>query len=195
MAHRVALVRERGKGYAPALTLGPKAGAVANLDPVEEDLVEGCPTGHLPKRPDRHAGGMQVDHERGEVVVTGAGRGLADDLSDVREVRAGGPDLLAGDAPAIPIPDSLGPDRRQVRPRVRLAEKLAGDQVGAKQRGEVFVLLPLVSVAQDGGGDHPQAHGQGGVTGSIELARQTREGGLVTARQAAAPLTRRARGP
>ena len=191
MAHRVPLVGEGGKCYAPALTLGPQSGAVGNLDVVEKYLVEGCPTGHLSKRPNRHSGGMHVDHERSEVVMTGSGRALADDLSDVGKVRAGGPDLLASDLPDIPVPDSPGPDRRQVRTGVRFTEKLAGNQVGPKQSWEVFVLLALVRVAQDGGGDHAQAHRQGGITGHIEFARQTAERSFVTAGQAPASILRR----
>src|SRR6202022_4284282 len=124
--HRVPFVRECGQGHAPALTRGSQSSAVGHFYAVEEDLVEGGASGHLPKRPHGHPGRMHVDEEGGEVVVAWPRRRLADDLADVRQVRSGRPHLLAGDEPAIAVGDRPGPDRCEVRSGARFTEQLAG---------------------------------------------------------------------
>ena len=138
---------------------------------------------------------MHVDEEGGEVVVARPGRSLADDLADVGEVRSGCPHLLAGDEPVIAVGGRLRLDGCEVRARPGFAEQLAGDEVAAVEGRQVPALLSLVGVAQDGGRDHAQAHGQRCVARHFELTGQAVEGSLVALGQPRAAVLLRARDP
>ena len=71
-----------------------------------------------------------------------SGIGPADDLADVGELGARGPDLLAVHDPLVAVPDRPGLQRGQIRPRARLAEELAGDDVPAVHGSQVGLSSP-----------------------------------------------------
>ena len=67
----------------------------------------------------------------------------------LRELRGGGPDLLAGDAPAAVDPGGLGRQTGQVRAGARLGEQLAPDHLAAEGRRQEPLLLLLGAERDD----------------------------------------------
>ena len=64
-------------------------------------------------------------------------------------LRAGGPDLLAGDAPAAVDLGGLGGQAGQVGARARLGEQLAPDHLAAEGRRQEPLLLLVGAVGDD----------------------------------------------
>ena len=104
--------------------------------------------------------------ERGEVPVPGLVGAPAEDLADVRQVGAGGPDFLTRDPPSAAVGHGPGADRCQVRSGAGLAEQLAGDLLPAVEAGQRMQPLFLRPVPQDRGGDHAEAYRERGIAGT-----------------------------
>ena len=108
---------------------------VGDSGTVEKHLVELGLSGDLAKRPHHYAGLMHVEQEVGDALVFGLpGIRAGQQDGEIGLVGPGGPDLLAGDDPVVPVADRPGGERRQIGTRARLTEKLA----------------PLFFVAHDG---------------------------------------------
>ncbi len=69
-----------------------------------------------------------------------------------------GPDLLAGDEPSVTIAPGRGLQRRQIRPRIRLAEALAPDGLAAGDGRQMLLLLRRRAMAHDGRADPVDTH-------------------------------------
>ena len=116
--HRLALAAQAGPGDGPAAAGLADPVGVAHPHLVEEDLVEGGAAGHLPQRPDGHAGRPHVDQEHRQARVLGRRRiGPDQKFADVGDVSGRGPDLLPGDDPVLAVAARGRPGGREVRSR------------------------------------------------------------------------------
>ena len=85
----------------------------------------------------------------------GRGRvGPRQQRAPLRELRGGGPDLLAGDAPAAVDPGGLGGQAGQVGSGARLGKQLAPDHFAAERRRQEALLL-LLGAERDDRRDDP----------------------------------------
>ena len=195
-ADRRPLVHQRREGDRPAVVDVAEAVVIGHAHVVEEDLVEARAAGHLPQRTHLDAGRLHVDDEAGEALVLGqVGIGAGDDLADVAVVRAGRPHLLTGDHPLVTVADCSGLQAGQVAAGTRLAEQLAGHDVGAVHRREVRLLGRLAAVGQDRRRHHSETDGERRLVGHLVLRLQGVPGLLVGAGQTAAAVLDRAGDP
>ena len=75
--------------------------------------------------------------------------GAGQQRAPLRVLRAGGPDLLAGDAPAAVDLGGLGRQAGQVGTRARLGKQLAPDHLAAEGRRQEALLLLVGAVGDD----------------------------------------------
>ncbi len=137
-----ALVREQVLGVSPALVLLADQLVGGNLDVVEPDLVDLALAVHRDDRPHRDARALHVDQEKADAglrLAFVAGAHEAEDPVAVLAER--GPGLLAVDDVLVAAPLGLGLERRQVRPRARLAVALAPPDLAAGDAGQEALLL------------------------------------------------------
>jgi hypothetical protein len=122
---------------------------------VEVHLVELRVPGDLLERLHGHARGVHVEEEVGDALVLG-GSGIRprQQHHPVRDVREGGPHLLAVDHVVLAVLDRAGLERCQVRARVGLRVALAPDLLAGEHLGRVALLLLLGAVGVDGGAGH-----------------------------------------
>ena len=99
------------------------------------DLVEHLVAGHVPDRPALHAGGLEVDDERGDPLVFGpasdGGRvGAEQEQSPLGQVGRRDPDLLSVHHVMVTVEDGQGAQVGQVVAGIWLGEPLAPVIIG-----------------------------------------------------------------
>ena len=134
-----ALVHQGGDRDHPAVALAADQVLVRDVGALEEDLVELGLAGDLAQRTDLDPVLLHVADEVGEaLVLRRVGVGARQEHAPLRLVRIGGPDLLAGDAPAAVLTHRLRLQRGEVGARLRLREPLAPDllaeRIGSRNR-------------------------------------------------------------
>ncbi len=112
----------------------------------------------------------------------------ADDLADVRQMRARGPHFLTGHQPLVAVAHGLGLHPGQVAARTGLAEELARHDVAAPQRLQVEGLHLVGGVRQDRRGHHAEADAVGGHGRGVEAGLQGVVEPLVVAGEAPAAV-------
>src|SRR5437764_3653467 len=143
------LTRQRGAGDPPTFARPADAVVVGHASPVEEDLVEVDLAAEMAEGPDGHARLVHVEQEvRDALALRGERVGACEEHGPVGAVRPRGPDLLARDRPLVAIGLRPGGERRQVRPRARLAEQLAPALLVAHDRGQEPSSLRLRAVGE-----------------------------------------------
>ncbi len=129
---------------------------VGNEHVVDEDGVEHRVAGELAQRPHLDTLALHVEQEVGDAVVLRRARvGARQQRAPLGELRGGGPDLLAGDAPAAVDLGGLGGQAGQVGSGARLGKQLAPDHFAAERRRQEPLLL-LVGAERDDRRDDPR---------------------------------------
>ncbi len=115
VADRHPLGGQRGAADLPAAIHLTEHELVGNEHVVDEDGVEHRVSGQLPQRLHLDAFALHVEQEVGDAVVFWRARVRpGQQHAPLRQLCAGGPDLLAGDPPATVDLGGLGGEARQV---------------------------------------------------------------------------------
>src|SRR5699024_8230239 len=89
------------------------------------------------------AGRRRLDEERGDAAVAPGGVGLRERERVVGDGRVRDPRLLSVEAVHVPVAGSGRPQRRDVRPGLRLRQAEAGELLPARLRSKEPLLLLL----------------------------------------------------
>ena len=107
-------------------------------------------TEHAGDGPHLDAGRRHRDEEDGDAVLLALTlRRASQEEAPLRHGRIGRPDLLARGAPTVAIALGRRLQRRKIGARVRLAEALAPDDLAARDRRQVLLLLLGRAVPHD----------------------------------------------
>src|SRR6476469_1178180 len=125
-----------------------------------------------PERPDLHAGRVEVDDEhRDAAVLRLLGVRAGDDGAEVRELRAGGPHLLAVEDPLVAVALGAHLEAGDVGAGPGLGEQLRPDLLAAQRLGDVPLALGVGAELDHRRDHHAEADDVGG-------GRQVVAGGL-----------------
>ena len=149
-ADRDAFIGQRVAADLPAAVHLAEHHVVGDEHVVDEHGVEHRVAGELPKRLDLDPLGLHVEQEVGDALMLGrAGVGAGQQRTPLRELRAGGPDLLPGDAPTAVDLRGLGGEAGEIRARTRLGKQLTPDHLAAERRRQELLLLSFGAVGDD----------------------------------------------
>ena len=149
---------ESGERHPPAVADLPHHVGAAGAGTVEEHLVELRGPGELGDRTDVDPGLVHGHEQVGEPLVTDrTGLGATDHEAPVGLVGEGGPHLLAGDHPLVPVQFGPGLDVGQVAPGVGLGVALAPQLGPGQDRGQEAGPLCGGAVLDEGRADQPLA--------------------------------------
>ena len=157
LAHREALVHQRGERDLPSLPDRTQPLRIRHAHIGEEHLVEVRRARHLMDRPDLDARRFHVEEEEGQPLMLRHVRiGAHDDDAEIRQMRAGGPDLLPVDDPVVAVALRPRAQRRQVRPAGRFGEQLAPHLLAAQRRPHMAIELFRRRVGHHRGDAHAE---------------------------------------
>ena len=178
----------------PAAVLLAHALLDGYADILEEHLVEAVLVAHVDQRPHRDPRRLHIEHEQGDALVLGrVGIGAGGEPAPVREVAAGGPNLLAVDHVVVAVAHGAGLQGGEVAAGAGFAVEGAPPLLGARDRRDVGALLLLGAVEHERGSDPGDTHVPNGGAGVGPSPRCRRAGACARRRRRRTPRARPSR--